>query len=135
MQALRLFFIPASAPQERDAEAWKAARCCYKGLPAEGADAALENEMPECALGTLLFMWLKQARKVGRRAAAYREAQAAEEGAQKALAEKQAALEAAEKQKAEEEEAARKAAEEEAALAAAEGEGGEGEGEEEEGYE
>jgi hypothetical protein len=118
--------------------AWKQARCCYKALPAgEEGTKKLAAEMPDSQLGVLLLMWLKQVRKVARKAAALRAAelqvdqvQEKTSKAQRALAEAEAAAAA----KAEEE--ARKAAEEAAAAAAAaeqaaaEGEGG-GEGGEE----
>eukprot|EP00197_Chlamydomonas_leiostraca_P002620 CAMPEP_0202858342 /NCGR_PEP_ID=MMETSP1391-20130828/920_1 /ASSEMBLY_ACC=CAM_ASM_000867 /TAXON_ID=1034604 /ORGANISM="Chlamydomonas leiostraca, Strain SAG 11-49" /LENGTH=614 /DNA_ID=CAMNT_0049537255 /DNA_START=81 /DNA_END=1922 /DNA_ORIENTATION=+ len=107
------------ATADRDLDAWKRARVCYKGLPAEGAQKALEDEMPESHLGALLLMWLKQARKVGRRAAAQRAAQKAEDDLRASLEAKNVELAEAEKKKAEEEEAARLAAEAEAAAAAA----------------
>ncbi len=114
--------------QDRDAEQWKRARCAYKALGEDGAKK-LEVELPDSHLGVLLLMWLRQVRKVARKAAAFRASLQAEEQLGAALEGKRTDLQAAEQKKAEEEEAARKAAEEAAAAeaaAAAAGEGGEG---------
>lgn len=123
--------VAYDAHAERDLDAWRRARECYKGLPEEGAQQLLEREMPESHVGVVLLMWLKQARKVGRRAAALRAAEKAEADLKASLEAKRVELTEAERVKAEEEEAARLAAEAEAAAAAAEAEGEEGEEEEE----
>lgn len=113
-----------NATQDRDLNTWKHARSCYKALGEDGVKK-MEAEMPDSQLGVLLLMWLKQVRKVARKAAAFRASRDAEELLHDTLDKKKIDLEAAEKKKAEDEEAARKAAEEaaaaEAAAAAAEG--------------
>lgn len=113
------------ATADRDMDAWKKARCAYKGLVEA---KQLDAEFPESCVGSLLLMWLKQCRKVARKALTHRTAIKAAEDLNTTLEAKKVALEEAIKKKEEEEEAARKAAEEEAARAAAEGaEGGEAE--------
>ena len=119
--------VAYDATQERDLAAWQSARRAYKGV---ANPAKLVAEMPETHLGVVLTMWVKQVRKVGRRAAASRALIKTSEALSEQLATKGAALAEAERVKAEAEEAARVAAEEAARLAAEEAaaaaEGGEG---------
>ncbi|KAL6760286.1 hypothetical protein V8C86DRAFT_2556416 [Haematococcus lacustris] len=119
------------ATQERNNAAWRAARCCYKALPEQGAQAKMEAELPDSHLGVLLLLWLKQVRKVGRRAAAFRSTRDLEHSLHDQLDAKAVALQAALDEKAAEDEAARKAAEEAAAAEAAEAAEGAEEGGEE----
>ena len=128
--------------QERDLGLWKKARVAYKGVK---DPAGLVSEMPSTHIGVLLLTFIRQVRKVGRKAAVHRAQAATCAGLSSQLEEKKAALAELERLKAEaeaeaariaaeeeaariaaEEEAARIAAEEEAARAAAEG-GGEAE--------
>ncbi|GFR41453.1 hypothetical protein Agub_g2141 [Astrephomene gubernaculifera] len=131
------------ATQERDMALWARVRSCYKAV---SAPKKLETEMPNTAFGAVAFMYIKQVRRVARKAVLLRKAVAKLEKAQADVTAKQAALEEAIRLKAEaeaeaarqaEEAAARAAAEAAAAAAAGEGqaEGGEGEAAGEEGEE
>ncbi|GAX75677.1 hypothetical protein CEUSTIGMA_g3120.t1 [Chlamydomonas eustigma] len=114
------------ATQERDLEVWKRVRQAYKGIK---DPKLLAEEMPNTHLGVFLLMFIKQVRKVGRKAATFRGHTKACEDLTAQLEQKKIDLAEAERIKAEEEEAARKAAEaaaaEEAAAAAAAEAGGE----------
>lgn len=104
--------------QERNPELWKRVRQAYKGVK----DAAsLAAELPATHLGVLLIMYIKQVRKVARKAAAHRGHCSASAGLGSQLEEKETALAELERVKAEQEaEAARLAAEAEVAAAAEE---------------
>ncbi|EFJ44886.1 radial spoke protein 2 [Volvox carteri f. nagariensis] len=135
------------AAQERDMALWGRVRSCYKAV---ASAKKLETEMPNTMFGAMVLLYIKQVRRVARKAVLHRQMTAKLEKANADLDAKKAALAEAERLKAEaeaeaarqaeeaarlaEEAAARAAAEAEAAAAAAaaeaEAEGaGEGEGE------
>lgn len=118
--------VAFKAQEPRDMDAWNKARLAYKAV---AEPKKLQEEMPETYFGVLLTMWIKQVRKVARRAELSRGHVATLAGLTETLTIKSAELEEAEKKKAEAEAEAARIAEEEAAKAAAEG-GEEGEGEE-----
>ena len=115
----RSFLYSYSILQERDLEAWKRMRQAYKGVK----DAALlASEMPATHIGVILLMFIKQVRKVARKASAHRALVATEADLLAQLEERKAALAELERIKAEAEaaaEAERIAAEEAAAAAEA----------------
>ena len=119
------------ATQERNVEAWKLVRAAYKSI---SNPSNLTLELPNTHFGTLLLMYIKQVRKVGRRAAALRSHTSTTESLTAALASSRDSVAALEEETRLAEEA-RKAEEEAAAAAAAAeaaaGEGQEGAGEEE----
>ncbi|KXZ56732.1 hypothetical protein GPECTOR_1g66 [Gonium pectorale] len=131
------------ATQERDLELWGRVRQCYKAV---SSAKKLEAELPNTGFGVIALTYIKQVRRVARKAVLHRTVTAKLEKARTDLEAKKVALEEAERAKAEaeaeaarlaEEEAARAAAAAEAAAAAAaeagEGEAALGEGEAEEG--
>lgn len=71
-------------------------RCAYKGVQNL---KDLEKELPQCHLGVLLLLWIKQVRKVARKAGMLREAEQQLTAAEQAKSNKDKELEAAKEAK------------------------------------